>query len=76
MSKVVAAGGRAAAPARALWRKVGDLVAPWRPTLALVAVCIVASSLAELVPAFVVRHVVNHNLVPHRTAGLLLAAVV
>jgi ATP-binding cassette subfamily B protein len=41
-----------------------------------VGVCIVASALAELVPPLVVGYVTNHNLVPHRTAGLFLAGVV
>lgn len=67
---------RAATAVPGLGRKVAALVAPWRRRLAGVAVCVVASALAELVPAFVVRHVVNHDLVAHRTAGLLAAAVV
>ena len=64
------------APTAHLWRKIGALVRPWRRSLALVAVCIVASALAELVPPLVTGHVVNHNLVPHRAAGLLAAGVV
>ncbi len=59
-----------------LWRKTAALLAPWRRSLVLVAVCIVASAFAELVPPFVVRYVVNHDLVPRRTTGLLLAAIV
>jgi ATP-binding cassette, subfamily B, multidrug efflux pump len=64
------------APTPGLWRKVAALLGPWRRALVLVAVCIVASALAELVPPLVTGHVVNHNLVPHRTGGLLAAAVV
>lgn len=65
-------GGAPVAPG--LGRKVAALVAPWRRQLAVVAACVVASALAMLVPPFVVRHVVNADLVPHRTAGLLAAA--
>jgi ABC-type multidrug transport system fused ATPase/permease subunit len=65
-----------AAPVPDLWRKIAALLRPWRRSLVLVAVCVVASALAELVPPLVVGHAVNHNLVPHRTAGLLAAGVV
>jgi ATP-binding cassette, subfamily B, multidrug efflux pump len=58
-----------------LWRKVAQLVWPWRRTLIVVVLCIVAAALAELVPPFVMRRVVNHDLVPHRTDGLLVAGV-
>ncbi len=64
------------APAAPLWRKVAALVSPWRRSLAVVAACILASALAGLVPPFVLRFVVNHDLVPGRTSGLLLAATV
>ncbi len=59
-----------------LWRKVVALLSPWRRSLVVVAACIVASALAGLVPPFVVRFVVNHDLVDKRTTGLLLAAAV
>lgn len=59
-----------------LWRKLARLLHPWRRRLAVVAAIIVASALAELVPAFVVRHVVNANLVAAQTHGLVLAGVV
>ncbi|HEV2377349.1 MAG TPA: ABC transporter ATP-binding protein [Streptosporangiaceae bacterium] len=58
-----------------LWRKTASLVSPWRRSLSVVAVTIVASALAELVPPLVVGYVTNHNLVPHRSAGLLIAGV-
>lgn len=67
---------RADAPTADLARKVVALVSPWRRSLIVVVGCIVASAFAELVPPFVVRDVVNHNLVPHRTEGLLLAGAV
>jgi ATP-binding cassette subfamily B protein len=59
-----------------LARKLARLVRPWRRTLLAVALCIVASALIELVPPFLVRHVVNTNLVPHQTNGLVVAGVV
>ena len=59
-----------------LWRKVVALVSPWRRSLVVVTVCVVASAVAELVPPFVVRFVVNHDLVPRRTTDLLFAAAV
>jgi ABC-type multidrug transport system fused ATPase/permease subunit len=62
--------------ATSLWRKLAQLVRPWRWTLLVVAACIVASALVELVPPFVVRHIVNANLVPHQTSGLALAGAV
>lgn len=65
-----------AAPPPHLWRKVATLVRPWRRALAFVAACIVASALAELVPPLVAGYATNHNLVPHRTAGLLAAGIV
>jgi ATP-binding cassette subfamily B protein len=59
-----------------LARKLARSVRPWRWTLLVAGVCIVASALVELVPPFVVRHVVNTNLVPHKTNGLVLAGAV
>ena len=76
MSNVEVLGTPAAAPTEGLWHKVAALVSPWRRQLVVVAACIVASALAELVPPFVVRFVVNHDLVPRRTTGLLVAAAV
>lgn len=62
-------------PAR-LTRKIVALLSPWRGALGLVAICVICSALVELVPPFVVRFVVNHDLVPKRTTDLFLAAVV
>lgn len=67
---------RPAAPTATLGHKVVGLVSPWRGSLAVVAACIVAAALAEVVPPFVVRFVVNHDLVPRRTTDLLVAAAV
>lgn len=52
------------------------LVRPWRPLLAVVVFCVVGSALAGVVPPLVVRHVVEENLLPRRTAGLLAAGLV
>jgi ATP-binding cassette subfamily B protein len=43
--------------------------------LGVALVCVMASALVELVPPFVVREVINNNLVPRRGAGLLLAGL-
>ena len=59
-----------------LWRRIAALVRPWRRSLALVVIAIVAAALVELIPPLVVGYVTNHNLVPHKTAGLLIAGIV
>lgn len=66
----------ATAPPAGLWRKVLAVVSPWRRSLVAVAACIIGSALAGLVPPFVVRFVVDHDLVDKRTTGLSLAAAV
>jgi len=73
---VVASGQRADALTAGLARRVMALVSPWRKSLVVVVACIVASALAELVPPFVVRDIVDHDLVPHRTTGLLFAGAI
>jgi ATP-binding cassette subfamily B protein len=52
-----------------------DLVRPWQVRLTLAGVCVVAAAVVELVPALVVRHVIDTNLTPHRTTGLPGAAL-
>lgn len=63
-------------PATGLGRKIFTLLAPWRGLLGIVFVCIVIAAIAELVPPFVVRFVVNQDLVPRRTTGLIFAAAI
>ena len=58
------------------WAQVAQLVRPWRRLLALVMACVVGAALAGVVPPLVIRHVVNANLLPGHTAGLLLAGLV
>jgi ATP-binding cassette subfamily B multidrug efflux pump len=72
----VDAGAELTAPTARLPSKIVALVTPWRCSLAVVAACVVASALVELVPPFVVRFVVNHDLVPRRTTDLLAAAAI
>jgi ATP-binding cassette subfamily B protein len=68
----------AAAPPKgtALAAGLRELVRPWRSRLGLAALCVVAAAVAELIPALVVRHVIDTNLTPHQTSGLPGAAVV
>src|SRR5215472_48012 len=73
---MTATSGAVAAPTTSqLWRKIAVLVRPWRRSLLVVAATIVASALAELVPPLVVGYITNHNLVPHRTSGLIVAGL-
>ena len=58
------------------WTQVAGLVRPWRAHLALVVALVVGSAAAGVVPALVIRHVVDHNLLPHQTTGLLAAGMV
>ena len=57
------------------WAQVAGLVRPWRGLIALVVVFVAAAALAGVVPPLIVRHVINADLVPHRTAGLLAAGL-
>ena len=58
------------------WRRVWELVRPWRGLLALTAACVIAASLAELVPPFVVKEVIDRDLLAHRPEGLGGAAAI
>jgi ATP-binding cassette subfamily B multidrug efflux pump len=58
------------------WRQVVGLVRPWRRLLVLVVVCVIGAAIAGVVPPLVIRHIVNDNLLPGRTAGLLGAGLV
>ncbi|MGH2869044.1 MAG: ABC transporter ATP-binding protein [Solirubrobacteraceae bacterium] len=51
-----------------------ELVRRWRLLLIVVGLCIIGSSVAELVPPLVVRHVIDQDLLIHRTTGLVAAA--
>ena len=65
------------APLRArLSSRIWLLVRPWRWQLVLVALCILASAVLELIPPFVVRYVVNHDLTLHQTSNLVTAGLV
>ena len=56
-----------------LMTQVWSLVRPWRRHLVVVALCITASAIVELVPPLVVRYIVNHDLVYRKTSDLLIA---
>ncbi len=58
------------------WRQVRGLVRPWRPLLAVVMALVVGSAVAGVVPPLVIRQVVQHNLLPHSTTGLVAAGLV
>ena len=62
-------------PRPRLLAQVAGLVRPWRRQLALVVACVIGAALAGVVPPLVIRHVVNDNLLTHRTAGLLPAGL-
>src|SRR6185437_14124748 len=62
-------------PRPGLLAQVAGLVRPWRRQLALVVACVIGAALAGVVPPLVIRHVVNDNLLTHRTAGLLPAGL-
>jgi ATP-binding cassette subfamily B protein len=73
------ASGQAAASDRTPAVRIGAellaLARPWRARLLLAAAAVLAAALLGLVPALIVRHVIDHNLTPHRTAGLAPAAL-
>src|ERR1700731_763716 len=58
-----------------LWRSVRAMLRPSRGLMWVVALCVVGAAIAGVVPALVVRHVVNVNLAHHRGNGLVLAGV-
>ncbi len=57
-----------------LARHLLALVRPWRARLLIVAGCVLAAAILELVPPLVVRHVVDSDLTQGRTQGLAGAA--
>jgi ATP-binding cassette subfamily B protein len=63
-----------ASPAARIGPGLRELARPWRARLLLAGLAVIAASAAGVMPALVVRHVIDHNLTPHRTAGLAAAA--
>lgn len=53
-----------------------ELVRPWRLTLVVIAVLVMAAAIMQLVPPLVVRHVIDHNLTQRRDGGLLTSGLV
>jgi len=64
-----------ASPAARIGPGLRELARPWQARLMLAALTVIAASAAGVVPALVVRDVIDHNLTPHRTSGLPAAAV-
>jgi ATP-binding cassette subfamily B protein len=63
------------APAVKVGAQLLTLARPWWARLLLVAAAVLVAALLGLVPPLIVRHVIDHNLTPHRTAGLAPAAL-
>ncbi len=57
-------------PASQLSRHLLALARPRRGRLAVVAGCVLAAAVVEIVPPLVVRHVIDHNLTTGNTSGL------
>jgi len=57
-------------PATPLSRHLLALARPGRDRLEVVAGCVLAAAVVELVPPLVVRHVIDHNLTTGHTSGL------
>lgn len=72
----VPAGFEQAPAGGGLARRLWGLVRPRRGQLALIFVFVVLAALLELVPPLVVQRLVDHNLIPRRTDGLLLLALI
>jgi len=64
------------APNLHVWREIRALVRPYRRLLVTVMLFVTVAAVAGVVPPLIVRHVVNANLIPKRTAGLLAAGVI
>lgn len=72
------AGARAPTPRHevSVARGLRELARPWTGRLTLAGAAVLAAAIAALAPALVVRHVIDHNLTPQRTDGLLLAGLI
>ncbi|MHB2028287.1 MAG: ABC transporter ATP-binding protein [Acidimicrobiales bacterium] len=64
------------APNPHVWRDIRALVRPYRSLLVTAMFFVIVAAAAGVVPALIVRHVVNVNLIPKRTAGLFAAGVI
>jgi ATP-binding cassette subfamily B protein len=53
------------------WARVWSLARPWRGRLIVVAGCVIGAAFTNVIPPLVVRHVINANLVPRHSAGLV-----
>lgn len=66
---------RPTAPPISVGAGLRHLARPWIPRLVVAGVVVLAASVAELAPPLIVRHVIDANLLPHRTTGLALAGL-
>jgi ATP-binding cassette subfamily B multidrug efflux pump len=64
-----------AAPPASVAAGLRHLARPWTARLVVAGVFVLAASVAELAPPLIVRHVIDANLLPHRTTGLALAGL-
>jgi hypothetical protein len=55
--------------------QIVTIVRPWRWVLALVAACVLAASMLELVPPLIIRRIVDDHLIPQDASGLLALAL-
>lgn len=58
-----------------LVRDLGVLILPHRGRLIVVGICVIAAAAMALIPALIVRHVIDTNLTPAGSSGLAAAAV-
>ncbi|TKA10274.1 ABC transporter ATP-binding protein [Actinacidiphila oryziradicis] len=62
-------------PSPAVGAQLLQLARPWSARLLLIAAAVLGAAVLGLLPSLIVRHVVDHNLTAHRTAGLAPAAL-
>jgi ATP-binding cassette, subfamily B, multidrug efflux pump len=56
---------------RVAWDHLASILRPWRGTLALVALSVLAAKALDLVPALLIQRIVDDHLTPRQGAGLL-----
>src|SRR5215217_6828907 len=64
----------ASAPRSRFGSQLGGLVRPWKPTLFVIAVLVLAGALLELLPPLLIRWIVDDHLVVGKSDGLLMLA--
>jgi len=74
MSRLALTRDAAAAGTRSLAEHLASLLGPWRVSVIVVALFVLAAASFELVPPFIIRAIVDDHLITGRSAGLLLLA--